>query len=83
MKQGEINLEKKGETQYHCNICDYTSCIKYSYERHLLTSKHNNQVQKLTNETNETNETKKNKKDKSVNIICNCGEFYYKKNKYL
>jgi hypothetical protein len=84
MKQSETNLEKKGEkgeANYHCNICDYTSCIKFSYERHLMTSKHNNQVQKLTNETNETkNETKKNKKEKKekyVNIICNCGKVYY------
>jgi hypothetical protein len=84
MKQSETNLEKKGEkgeAKYYCNICHYTSCIKFSYERHLLTSKHNNQVQKLINETNETkNETKinkKEKKEKSVNIICNCGEVYY------
>jgi hypothetical protein len=84
MKQNETNLGEKGEkgeTKYHCIICDYSSCIKFSYERHLMTSKHQKQLQILTNETNETkNETKLNKKEKKekiINNICSCGEVYY------
>ena len=80
MKQSETNLGEKGEkgeTKYYCNICDYSTCIKFSFDRHLLTSKH----QILTNETNETkNETKKEKKEKKENLInniCNCGQVYY------
>jgi hypothetical protein len=68
MKQNETNLGEKGEkgeTKYHCIMCHYSSCIKFSYERHLMTSKHQKQLQILTNETNETkNETKLNKKEK-------------------
>ena len=80
MKQSETNLGEKGEkgeTKYYCNICDYSTCIKFSFDRHLMTSKH----QILTNETNETkNETKKEKKEKKENLInniCNCGQVYY------
>ena len=84
MKQNETTLGEKGEkgeTKYHCIICHYSSCIKFSYERHLMTSKHQKQLQILTNETNETkNETKlnkKEKKEKKINNICSCGEVYY------
>ena len=84
MKQNETNLGEKGEKgeiKYHCIMCDYLSCIKFSYERHLTTSKHQKQLQILTNETNETNnETKlekKEKKEKLINNICSCGQVYY------
>ena len=43
MKQSETNLGEKGEkgeTKYYCNICDYSTCIKFSFDRHLMTSKH-------------------------------------------
>jgi hypothetical protein len=80
MKQSETNLGEKGEkgeTKYYCNICNYSTCIKFSFDRHLMTSKH----KILINETNETkNETKKEKKEKKENLInniCNCGQVYY------
>jgi hypothetical protein len=34
-KKGE-----KGQTEYYCIKCDYICCKKYSWERHLTTSKH-------------------------------------------
>jgi len=84
MKQSETNLGEKGEkgeAKYCCNNCDYHSSIKYSYERHLLTAKHEKHLQKQTNETNETkNETnlnKKEKKEKFVNNICECDQVFY------
>lgn len=32
--------EEKGETQYVCDCCDYFTCDKSKYDRHLLTAKH-------------------------------------------
>ena len=82
MKQNETNLGEKGEkgeTKFHCVLCDYTCSIKFSYDRHILTAKH---VKRSQNETNETNETKKEKKrEKGENnknaIICDCGSIYH------
>ena len=31
---------KKGQPNYYCDSCDYECCKKYSWERHILTSKH-------------------------------------------
>jgi hypothetical protein len=31
---------KKGQNEYHCNLCHFVCCKKYSWDRHLLTSKH-------------------------------------------
>jgi hypothetical protein len=74
MKQIETNLGEKGEKgedKFHCIYCDYKCCVKFSYERHLLTSKHIKQVQM---KQNETNETKKEKKEKNThNNNCDCG----------
>jgi len=77
MKQNETNLGEKGEkgeTFFHCIYCDYKCCVKFSYERHLTTTKHINKSQMKQNETNETNKEKKEKKEKNV---CNCGVVYY------
>jgi|694.fasta_scaffold50733_1 hypothetical protein len=32
-------------TNYHCNICDYNTCRKSSYDKHLLTAKHQKLLQ--------------------------------------
>ena len=78
MKQIETNLgekREKGETIFYCNCCDYKCSVKFSYERHLTTTKHINKSQMKQNETNETNKEKKEKK-KEQNA-CNCGVVYY------
>jgi len=77
MKQNETNLGEKGEkgeTVFHCIYCDYKCCVKFSYERHLTTTKHINKSQMKQKETNETNKEKKEKKEKNA---CNCGLVYY------
>ena len=78
MKQSETNLgekEKNCENLYHCLFCNYKCSVKFSYDRHLLTSKHKNKE----NETNETkNETKKEKKEKKEkSMVCDCGLVCY------
>jgi hypothetical protein len=74
MKQNETFLGEKREKReiiYYCRFCDYKCDIKFSFDRHILTSKH----LKMTFETkNETNETKKEKKNNIINITCECGE---------
>jgi hypothetical protein len=56
---------KKGHDDYYCELCDYICCKKYSWNRHLLTSKH-------IQETNGNNlETQKGQH----NICCeNCNK---------
>ena len=60
---------------YSCHLCDYNTCRKSQYERHLLTLKHRNRE-------NDTNDTKK--VPKSSNIFeCDCGKKYtHKQNLY-
>ena len=83
MKQSETSLgenEEKGEPKYYCEYCDYSCSVKFSYDRHLMTSKHIKQCQLAQNETNETKvETKKEKNEKkektlSAANICGCGQ---------
>jgi len=31
---------KKGQNEYYCEDCDFVCCKKYSWDRHILTSKH-------------------------------------------
>ena len=75
MKQVETHLgesfEKK-EKIFFCKSCDYKCSVKFSYDRHLLSSKHLKMTQ---NETNET-PNEKNEKVLSSNI-CECGKVYY------
>jgi hypothetical protein len=70
MKQSETNLgeklEKK-EKQFYCEKCDYICSVKFSFERHVMTTKHKMKQ-------NETNETKKEKKEKQN--ICDCGQLF-------
>jgi hypothetical protein len=80
MKQNETNLEKKGEkreAKFCCKFCDYSSNIKFSYNRHLLSSKHTSQSQNIINETNETKKEKKREKREKDIIVCECGLVYY------
>lgn len=75
MKQSETNLGEFGEKNeklFVCEVCDYKCCVKFSYDRHLLSAKHQKMAQ------NETNETKKEKKEKhNITNICECGKIYY------
>jgi hypothetical protein len=77
MKQNETNLGEKGEKGepvFHCIFCDYKCCLKFSYDRHLLTAKHLKQTQM---KQNETKKEKKEKKEKNEQNTCNCGLVYY------
>ena len=57
---------KKNEQKYSCNYCYFNTCKKTDYGRHLLTTKHKNNV--LTTDYNAKNEKK---------YICDCCEKEY------
>jgi hypothetical protein len=40
----EVKKGEKGHTEYYCEICDFKCCKKYSWERHIGTSKHKKEV---------------------------------------
>jgi len=69
------NLVKKSSIKFHCILCDYYTSRKSQYDRHLLTSKHQNTDKLLTNtdiESSESSETT------SIinNFSCSCGKEY-------
>jgi hypothetical protein len=80
MKQNETNLGEKGEkreTKYYCEKCNYLCFVKFSYDRHLMTSKHIKQSKMKQIETIETKNKKKEKKEKTnADNVCECGQVY-------
>jgi hypothetical protein len=56
-------------TKYYCDVCDYTCCKKYNWDKHILTSKHINATDCITLATN---------KWQKVAFYCceNCGKEY-------
>jgi len=68
------NFEQKSSGIFHCIICHYYTSRKSQYDRHLLTSKHQNTDKILTNTDAEGSESSKNA---LINIFsCNCGKEY-------
>jgi len=65
MKQNETKLVQKSSEKFCCHLCDYSTCRKSQYERHLSTLKH----QLKQNETFETNLVQKS----SEKFQCICG----------
>ena len=65
MKQNETLLVQKSSDNFTCGLCDYSTCRKSQYERHLSTDKH-----KLN--ANET-PLKQNSSESSAGHQCICG----------
>jgi len=62
---------KKGQPEYYCENCDFKCCKKYSWERHLTTSKH------LMETDGNFLETKKGKKGQNIFFTCDlCNKSY-------
>ena len=40
MKRNETKIVQKSSEKFKCELCDYTTCRKSQYERHLSTDKH-------------------------------------------
>jgi hypothetical protein len=54
--------------KFICEVCDYKTCRKSQYERHLFTAKHKNTYNDLHNGLQ--------KVQKSSTFTCNCGKEY-------
>lgn len=66
----ETKKSLKKSPNYSCNICDYNTCKKSDYDKHIVTRKHNGMV------TMETKETKKSPKVAQHNMCYKCNKKY-------
>jgi hypothetical protein len=64
---------KKVAKKYYCDVCDYTCCKKYNWDKHLLTSKHVMEI------NGNDLETKSGKKWQIQEYTCKCGKKYKNK----
>ena len=62
-------LVPKSSENFVCEACDYVTCRKSQYERHLSTPKHKNTTNTTINTTNLVPKS-------SENYICECGKEY-------
>lgn len=63
-------MSQKSSEFFECKYCDYKTCRKSQYERHLTTQKHKNRK-------NDTNDTIKVPKSNSEELYeCVCGKIY-------
>ena len=67
MKQNETNFGKKNSEKYYCSKCDYKCYNTSSWNRHVLTRKHQN-------ETNETKMKQNLAKIAQIDYECICGQ---------
>lgn len=66
---------KKSQKIYECKLCDYVSCNKKDYNKHLLTRKHQNRT--ILNEKSQKSQKKEG------NYECeHCGKIYKVRNSY-
>ena len=68
MKQNETEKSLKVTQNYYCEYCDYNTCKKCDYEKHLSTDKH----KKRENETNETDL----KQESLKKFVCFCNKSF-------
>jgi len=61
-----VNFSSKSSYKYTCNFCDYSTCRKSQYDRHLLTAKHRKIV----------NDSENSSKPKDDMYECVCGKTY-------
>ena len=70
MKQIETNLSQKIADCYSCILCDYHTCKRFDYSKHILTHKH----KKRENETFlKQSETESHENSQKVAFQCVCG----------
>ena len=66
----------KGHSDYECYLCDFKCCKKYSWDRHLLTSKH---IQVTSSDTEVTQKGQKGQK--AIKYCCElCNKEYGSRN---
>jgi hypothetical protein len=63
----------KKPQNFYCQTCDFITCNKKDYTRHLFTPKHTNTAKILTNTYINTQKTQKNP---TLTFSCECGKKY-------
>ncbi len=63
------NVAKSNAQQYVCDKCDYNTCKKSNFDKHLLTSKHTQAM--ISNDS-----ATKSSKSSSQQYCCECGKTY-------
>ena len=63
-------LVPKSSKKYNCIDCDYSTSRKSQFDRHVLTSKHQNKGKILTNTDKKSSESSKSE------LVCECGNIY-------
>ena len=68
----EIEKGQKGQTKYYCEKCDFKCCKKYSWIRHIMTTKHTKEIN-----GNDLEIEKGQKGQNKNNYSCvNCNKFF-------
>jgi len=68
-----IAKSQKNRKVYECLICDYITCNKYDYDKHIHTNKHQNMVLSIESCDSSINITEKSQKN---SYKCICGKEY-------
>jgi hypothetical protein len=71
MVVNDSNLVQKSSEKFRCELCDYSTCRKGQYERHLETDKH-----KKTENDSKMVVNGSDLVPKSSKYECNCGKIY-------
>jgi hypothetical protein len=69
------NCDENIKNKYNCEICDYNTCNKKDYTKHLFTLKHQKKSQMLTKMLIKIPKSPKNPKEEKK-FICDCGNTY-------
>ena len=62
-------MSQKISQKFYCEICNYNTCKKCDYKKHLSTSKHENASKMLVNDSEMSQKI-------SEKFICSCGKTY-------
>jgi hypothetical protein len=76
MIQNGISKVAKSCSVFECKYCDYTTCKKYSWDKHVVTKKHKTRTMVYHQSLKVANETT----DEKIN--CKCGKSYKFKSGY-
>ena len=66
---------EKIRKEYFCNNCNYKTCDKKDYNKHLLTTKHKNNISIDNSLTNLEKKSEKSENNNNI-FICKCGKNY-------
>jgi len=70
------NNEQNEQKIFICKLCDFKTCKKNNYNRHILTLKHKNLSNSDTIVTNSDKNEQKEQKEPIYNFECDCGKKY-------